>query len=59
MTDDLVKRLREPVDDPFFGKVVEPIKWETADRIEELERAIREIVFDAIQSARAALDGKK
>ncbi len=59
MTDDLVKRLREPVDDPFFGKVVEPIKWETADRIEELEGAIRQIVFDAIQLSRAALKKKQ
>ena len=44
MTDDLVKRLREAVDDPFFGKVVEPIKWEAASRIEQLETALRDII---------------
>ena len=43
MTDDLVKRLREPVDDSFFGKVVEPIKWETADRIEALEAEVQRL----------------
>jgi len=36
MSDDLVKRLREPVDDAFFGKVIEPIKSEAADGIEQL-----------------------
>jgi hypothetical protein len=41
---DLVKRLREPLDDPFFGKVVEPIKWEAADHIEKLEAALREVL---------------
>jgi len=40
---DLVKRLREPLDDPFFGKVVEPIKWEAADRIEKLEDGLRDV----------------
>ena len=43
MTDDLVKRLREPVDDPFFGKLIEPIKCEAADRIEELNRAVLDL----------------
>jgi hypothetical protein len=43
MTDDLLKRLLKPVDDPFFGKVVEPIKWEAFYRIEQLEAALREI----------------
>ena len=37
MTDDFVKRLLQPVDDPFFGPLIEPIKKEAADRIEELE----------------------
>ena len=46
MTDDLVKRLREPVDDPFFGKLVEPIKCEAATRIEKLEKILRELVCD-------------
>lgn len=35
--DDLVNRLREPVDDPFFGKVVEPIKCEASYRIEHMK----------------------
>jgi len=43
MNDDLVKRLREPVDDPFFGKLFEPIKCEAADRIEKLKAALRQI----------------
>ena len=43
MTDDLVKRLLEPVIDTFFGPVIEPIKREAADRIEQLEAALREI----------------
>lgn len=37
MTDDLLKRLREPVDDLFFGKIVEPIKCEAAVRIEHMK----------------------
>ena len=40
MTDDLVKRLREPVWDHFFGFVSEPIKLEAADRIKHLEPAL-------------------
>ena len=67
---DLVKRLREPLDDPFFGKVVEPIKWEAANRIEKLEDALRRIieraeyrmghhVTDAVCAiAKEALEGK-
>jgi hypothetical protein len=43
MTDDLVKRLREPVDDPFFGPVIEPIKKESADRIEALDKRNKEL----------------
>jgi hypothetical protein len=39
-----VKRLREPIDDPFFGPVIEPIKKESADRIEQLEKGFREIL---------------
>jgi protein-arginine kinase activator protein McsA len=70
MTDDLVKRLREPLDDPFFGKVVEPIKWEAANRIKKLEDALRRIieraeyrmghhVTDAVCAiAKEALEGK-
>jgi len=42
MTDDLVKRLLEPVDDPFFGKVVEPVKWEAANEIERLQSIIND-----------------
>jgi hypothetical protein len=37
VTDDLLKRLREPVDDLFFGKIVEPIKCEAAGRIEHMK----------------------
>jgi hypothetical protein len=66
MTDDLVKRLREPVDDPFFGKLVEPIKCEAATRIEKLEAALREIAAlgfwdgdSAMNIAREALEGQK
>jgi hypothetical protein len=36
MTDNLVKRLLEPVIDTFFGPVIEPIKKEAADEIERL-----------------------
>lgn len=56
MTDDLVRRLREVKDwwrEP--GRTAE----QAADRIEELEGTIRQIVFDAIQLARAALGEKK
>lgn len=49
MTDDLVKRLLEPVIDPFFGPLIEPIKKEAADCIKELEAALREIV-DALET---------
>ena len=38
MTDDLVKRLLEPVIDTFFGPVIEPIKKEAADEIERLTK---------------------
>ncbi len=41
--DDLVKRLLEPVIDPFFGPLIEPIKKEAADRIELLEAALKKI----------------
>ena len=58
MSDDLVKRLRDRDayaksngwDNVVFGQA--------ADRIEELEGTIRQIVFDAIQLARAALEGE-
>ena len=54
MTDDLVKRLRERA---CLENQIEAycLTTEAADRIEELEGAIRQIVFDAIQLARAAL----
>jgi hypothetical protein len=42
MTDDLVKRLREPVIDTFFGPVIEPIKKEAAARIEKLESVMKD-----------------
>ena len=45
MTDDLVKRLLQPVDDPFFGPLIEPIKKEAADRIEELQDIIAKIQY--------------
>jgi hypothetical protein len=38
MTDDLVKRLLEPVIDTFFGPVIEPIKKEAVDEIERLTK---------------------
>ena len=41
MSDDLVKRLLEPVIDTFFGPVIEPIKKEAASRIENLEAALK------------------
>jgi hypothetical protein len=41
--DDLVKRLLEPVIDPFFGPVIEPIKKEAADRIEQLESLLKKL----------------
>ena len=59
MTDDLVKRLLEPVDDPFFGKVIEPIKWEAANEIERLRSIINddrlEGAADRIEQLEAAL----
>jgi hypothetical protein len=59
MTDDLVKRLLEPVDDPFFGEVVEPIKWEAANEIERLQSIINddrlEGAADRIEQLEAAL----
>ena len=39
MTDDLVKRLRDLVNDDD----TEMLAWEAADRIEQLEAALREI----------------
>jgi hypothetical protein len=44
MTDDLVTRLREPVIDPFFGYLIEPIKKDAANRIEKLEGIIQELM---------------
>lgn len=40
MTNDLVKRLLEPVIDPFFGPLIEPIKNEAADRIKDLNAKV-------------------
>lgn len=64
MTDDLVKWLRDLVNDDD----TEMLAWEAADRIEQLETAMRKII-DAyeysvvgpcqINIARAALRGKK
>jgi hypothetical protein len=42
MTDDLVKRLRDLVNDDD----TEMLAWEAADRIEQLEAALREIACD-------------
>ena len=41
MTDDLVKRLREEVNDHMFGIIQSPLQLEAADRIEQLEAALR------------------
>jgi hypothetical protein len=38
MTDDLVKRLREEVNDHMFGIIQSPLQLEAADRVEQLER---------------------
>ena len=54
---DIVERLRKPVDDIFFGEVVEPIKWEAADEIERLREAVLEIVYQIGQGNNmAAMD---
>ena len=48
---DIVERLREPVIDMFFGKVIEPIKCEAADEIERLRGAIianQSVALDAL-----------
>lgn len=58
MTDDLVKRLRSG--DCLENQIeAYDLTTEAANRIEELEGAIRQIVFDAIQLARAALKGEQ
>jgi len=41
LTDDLVKRLREEVNDHMFGIIQSPLQLEAADRIEQLEAALR------------------
>ncbi len=63
MTDDLVKRLRDLVNDDD----TEMLAWEAADRIEQLEAALRDVldawensvviaeVWRAIDTARVAL----
>jgi hypothetical protein len=68
MSDDLVKRLRD--EDPECG-LRHSLAMEAADRIEELEAALRDVldawensvviaeVWRAIDTARAALGGKK
>jgi hypothetical protein len=63
MTDDLVKRLRDLVNDDD----TEMLAWDAADRIEQLEAALREIINSArlvgdyhhVKIARAALGEKK
>jgi hypothetical protein len=62
MTDDLVKRLRDLVNDDD----TEMLAWEAADRIEQLEAALREIcelpsvrMDESEIIARAALGEKK
>ena len=48
---DIVERLREPVIDMFFGKVIEPIKCEAAYEIERLRGAIianQSVALDAL-----------
>ena len=58
MTDNLVKRLRSG--DCLENQIeAYDLTTEAANRIEELEGAIRQIVFDAIQLARAALKEKQ
>jgi len=58
MTDDLLKRLRDRADYSELMGWDNFIFGEAANRIEELEGTIRQIVFDAIQLARAALEGE-
>lgn len=41
---DIVERLRKPVDDIFFGEVVEPIKWEAANEIERLREKVNSLL---------------
>jgi hypothetical protein len=68
MTDDLVKRLRDLVNDDD----TEMLAWQAADRIEQLEAALRKIIAmtpdpefgtlpieSAIKVAQAALGEKK
>ena len=45
MTDDLVKRLREEVNDHMFGIIQSPLQLEAADRIEQLETGFRNILI--------------
>jgi len=42
VTDDLVKRLREEVNDHMFGIIQSPLQLEAADRIEQLERLLEQ-----------------
>jgi hypothetical protein len=42
--DDLVRRLREEVNDHMFGIIQSPLQLKAADRIEQLEAALRHCV---------------
>ena len=69
MSDDLVKRLRHLISNAYDDEVIEKAKDamdEAADRIEQLEAALRQIAScksyhsgDIVDIARAALEGKK
>jgi hypothetical protein len=72
MGDDLVKRLREEVNDHMFGIIQSPLQLEAADRIEQLKfilacaladykssRCLDDMFFDWIDDASAALEEKK
>jgi hypothetical protein len=75
VTDDLVKRLREEVNDHMFGIIQSPLQLEAANRIEQLEAALRlwlqydesyedfvHMITDyeeALEATRAALGEKK
>jgi hypothetical protein len=45
MTDDLVKRLRSPEVFITHGQMISPVAYEAADRIEQLEAALRDIAL--------------
>jgi len=43
LTDDLVKRLRSPEVFITHGQMISPVAYEAANRIEQLEAALRDI----------------